>query len=119
MAERQLTLDGREVEHPVRFGTPLSERQREILRFIRSRREVRSYEVGAMMHAGREAGCTKRFPDDGVKRLPCCPYASADGTDVLNRLRNRGLVERIGWGRWRALPDGRKPDALLGHARRP
>jgi hypothetical protein len=57
---RQLTLDGREVDHPLRVGQPLSDRQREILRFVRARGVVRSYEVGAMMHAGRDGGLQSR-----------------------------------------------------------
>jgi transposase len=100
----QLTLDGREVDHPVRIGQPLSERQREILRFVRARDVVRTYEVGTMMHAGREGGCARGFPD-GQWHLGCCPYAPNDGCDAMNRLLARGLVERVGRGRWRAVGD--------------
>jgi transposase len=101
-AEMQLTLDGREVDHPVRIGNPLSERQREILRFVRARGVVRTYEVGTMMHAGREGACRHPFPE-GRWHLGCCPYAPSDGCDAMNRLLARGLVERVGRGRWRAL----------------
>jgi transposase len=103
---RQLTLDGREVDHPLRVGQPLSDRQREILRFVRARGVVRSYEVGAMMHAGRDGVCKSRatFPE-GRWHLGCCRHAPSDGCDAMNRLLARGLVERVGRGRWRAIAD--------------
>jgi transposase len=112
---RQLTLDGREVDHPLRVGQPLSDRQREILRFVRARGVVRSYEVGAMMHAGRDGVCKSRatFPE-GRWHLGCCRHAPSDGCDAMNRLLARGLVERVGRGRWRAIAD---PDERWVHPR--
>ena len=99
----QLTIDGREVAS-VRPPRPLTERQREVLRFIRQRGLVRPFEVGVMMHAGR------RHPYGFILAKPrakaCCQYASSDGYDALRRLERRGLVRREGRGQWVPLISG-------------
>jgi hypothetical protein len=82
----QLTLDGREVDRPV-LPRPLTDRQREIMRFARSREFVRPIEVGRIMHMAR----------DGA---PKPAYFASDGSDALRRLARRGLVERVRRGRW-------------------
>jgi DNA-directed RNA polymerase specialized sigma24 family protein len=102
MPEMQLTLDGREIEHPVVHSTPLTDKQRLVLAYVRQRDEVRPWEIGKLMHAGRETGCPARSEHVSSRHLACCAHGSADGNDALRRLERRGLVERLGWGRWRA-----------------
>jgi hypothetical protein len=89
----QLGLDGRETSHPVRRAIPLTNRQREVLRFVRSRIDVRPIEVGRIMRDGR--GTPLRL---GAER-----HVSSDGADALKRLERRGLVERVSRGHWRAV----------------
>jgi len=96
----QLTLDGCEVELPLRRPR-LTDRQREVLRFVRAVDYVRPWRVGVMMHAGRASGPTKRHPIAVLLTgRPCCRYASSDGFDALRRLERRGLVERRARGQW-------------------
>ena len=90
---RQLGLDGRETEHPVVHPRPLTERQRELVLWMRLRGVVRPIEVGAIMHAGRDVPLRR-----GAERHP-----SSDGVDALKRLEARGLVERVARGQWRLL----------------
>jgi hypothetical protein len=95
----QLTIDGREVEVPRIY--PLSNRQRELLRFIRSHGVVRPIQVGMLMHRGRANPCLLCL----LHGTPC-QYASSDGYDALARLARRGLVMRIQRGRWTAVVSG-------------
>lgn len=88
----QLGLDGRESLHPVRRVRPLTDRQREVLRFVRSTVYVRPVEVGRVMRAGRVTA-----PRRGAER-----HVSSDGVDALERLERRGLVEHVARGCWRA-----------------
>lgn len=81
---RQLGLDGRETEHPITRPRPLSDRQRELLRYMRGRDVVRPVEIG------QKFGSAPRR------------HASSDGVDALKRLEARGLVERVARGQWRA-----------------
>lgn len=94
----QLTLDGREVVVP--RLRPLTDRQRELLRFIRERGVVRPIEVGQIMHAGRPNRCHR------CDHLGSCPYVSSDGSDALRRLALRGLVARRARGQWVAVISG-------------
>jgi hypothetical protein len=87
----QLALDGREITHPPRAPKPLSERQRELIAYMRTVEHVRPQEVGLLMHAGR--------PEP--RRLSAARHASSDGVDALARLQRRGLVERVKRGCWR------------------
>jgi hypothetical protein len=104
MMPRQLTIDGREEAHPPRLAG-LTERQREVLRFIRGRSEVRPIEVGLVLHAGRERPCrqAQQAPGHSPRSGACCAYTSSDGSAALRRLAARGLVERVAHGRWRAI----------------
>lgn len=105
MSEAQLTVDGREVDASVAPVLALNDRQREVLRYVRAKGEVRSYEIGVMMHAGREGGCRHVGYSDGPGwHLACCRYACDDGLEALHRLERRGLVFRVARGRWRAVP---------------
>jgi len=75
----QLTLDGKFVEL-IRV-TPLTDRQRELLRYIRAAEDgVRTGEIAPLMAA----------------------RSSSAAVGALRRLQRRGLVERIGHGHWRA-----------------
>ena len=87
----QLGLDGSETTHPVRHPRPLTERQRELVAFIRLQGVVSPREVGVIMHAGRTSIAGK------------LRFASSDGYDALHRLERRGLVERITRGRWQLI----------------
>ena len=80
----QLGLDGRETAHPMPKPRPLSERQRDVLRYMRRHELVRPRDVGLVMSAGRER------------------WASNDGYSALKRLERRGLVEHVERGKWRA-----------------
>jgi hypothetical protein len=84
----QLTLDGREVERPV-LPRPLTDRQREVMRYVRARGAVRPIEVGRIMHMARDSA-------------PKPSYFASDGSDALRRLAKRGLVRRVRRGRWEA-----------------
>lgn len=95
MSERQLTLDGREVERVTR-ARPLTDRQCAVLRVMRAHDDVRPLLVGMLMHEGRERLCACF---EGVP----CRYASSDGADALKRLARRGLVARASRGHWRAV----------------
>jgi hypothetical protein len=88
----QLGLDGRETAHPVTRPRPLTERQRELVRYIRLHDVVRPIDVGRLMHDGRTTPLRR-----GAER-----HASSDGVDALKRLEARGLVERVERGKWRA-----------------
>src|SRR4051812_19009097 len=87
----QLGLDGSETTHPLRFARPLTERQRELVAYMRAHGVVRSREIGVLMHAGRSSIATK------------LQHASSDGCDALRRLERRGLVERVSRGRWQLI----------------
>lgn len=95
----QLALDGTEVPYPMRPPTPLSERQRQILAFIRLHGVVRPVEIGMLMHQGRERPCVVLL-DFRRMRVGCCRHASSDGVDALRRLERRGLVRHIARGQW-------------------
>lgn len=87
----QLGLDGHEQPHPVRAPKPLTDRQRELVRYMREHGVVRPREIGVLMHAGRRSIASK------------LQHASSDGCDALRRLERRGLVERVERGRWRLV----------------
>lgn len=88
---KQLGLDGRETAHPPRAPRPLTDRQRELVVWLRLRGTVRPVEVGRLMHAGRTTPARR-----GAER-----HVSSDGVDALKRLEARGLVERVARGQWR------------------
>lgn len=88
----QLGLDGRATPYPLRRPRPLSDRQREVLRFMQTNGDVRPVQIGMLMHAGRS-----------TTRLHLDRYASSDGSDALRRLAKRGLVERVHRGVWRVI----------------
>jgi len=91
----QLGLDGRETPHPVRRPQPLTQRQREVLAYVRATFPVRPVDVGKLMHAGRERACSTC----SLLGLHC-RHASSDGYDALRRLERRGLVVRERRGMW-------------------
>jgi hypothetical protein len=76
MTETQLTLDGREVQHPPRLERHLTTRQHDLLLILTARDEPMST---------RDVG-----------RLYKDPWG------VMNRLAELGLVERVRRGYWRA-----------------
>jgi hypothetical protein len=92
---RQLALDGREVERIPR-SRALTDRQREILRYVRACSGTRPRDVGLLMHMGRTVPCGACTPEHA------CEHASSDGVDALRRLAARGLVYRQARGVWRA-----------------
>lgn len=96
---RQLALDGREVPYPQRVY-PLTSRQRQVLLYMRQRRDVRPVDVGRLMHASRDVEPCAYTP---FQPGACCEYAASDGWDALHRLEKRGLVERVGRGQWRLV----------------
>jgi hypothetical protein len=73
---RQLTFDGREVEHPPRLERHLTTRQHDLLRVVRA--------------------TSQPFSTRFVGRF----YRNPSG--VMRRLEEIGLVERVGRGWWRA-----------------
>jgi hypothetical protein len=89
----QLGLDGAETPYPTRMPRPLSERQRELVAWMRAVGDVRPLDVGQLMHAGRTTPL----------RLGAARHVSSDGVDALRRLERRGLVERVARGRWRVV----------------
>jgi hypothetical protein len=96
----QLGLDGAETPYPVPAARPLSERQRQVVLYMRAHDgPVRPLEVGMLMHAGREQPCMVLL-DFRRNRVGCCRHASSDGADALHRLERRGLVVRQGRGAW-------------------
>jgi hypothetical protein len=99
----QLGLDGTETMLPLRLGRPLTERQRELVAYMRAHGVVSPTELGVLMHQGRETPCVVLLD---FRRMPvgCCEHASSDGGDALRRLARRGLVERIARGRWQLIP---------------
>jgi hypothetical protein len=99
---RQLTLDGREVTHPLVVGPQLNPRQRAVLAYIRERDVVRTAEVGRQIHVQRGVPCRSPYTGKETNVIACCFTARNDGGEWLLRLRTRGLVERIGRGLWRA-----------------
>jgi hypothetical protein len=87
----QLALDGSETTHPVRRPRRLTERQRELVAYMRQSGVVCPREIGVLMHAGRTSIASK------------LRYASSDGYDALRRLERRGLVKRLKRGRWQLI----------------
>ena len=95
----QLGLDGTEVPHPPRRPHALTERQRELLAYIRSHDAVRPLDIGVLMHVGRPDPCLSCALGADAH----CEHASSDGVDALHRLARRGLVYRERRGRWLAV----------------
>lgn len=93
MTTTQLGLDGHETPHPARTPRPLSDRQRELVTYMRRCGEVRPFEIGELMRAGRLTPIRR-----GGER-----HTSSDGVDALKRLERRGLVERVRRGVWRVV----------------
>lgn len=91
----QLGLDGRETPYPARSSRPLTQRQREVLAYVRACFPVRPLDVGILMHVGRARPCRYCTIVDVH-----CEHASSDGHDALRRLERRGLVERERRGSW-------------------
>lgn len=87
----QLGLDGTETTHPVTRPQRLTERQRELVAYMRARGVVRPREIGVLMHAGRTTIASK------------LQHASSDGYDALRRLERRGLVEHVARGAWKLI----------------
>lgn len=84
----QLALDGAEVTSAPR-ARGLTDRQRDVLRFVRVHGVITATQAGRIMHASRDVGICK-----GVQVGRCCGYASTDGSAALQRLARRGLVVR-------------------------
>jgi hypothetical protein len=85
----QLGFDGSETPHPVRHKSArLTDRQREVIAYMRAQGIVAPREIGVLMHAGRTSIAGKLH------------YASSDGYDALRRLERRGLVCRLQRGAW-------------------
>ena len=93
----QLTIYGDEVPMGMRAPAALSRAQRDILRTLANFGILSSTAAGRILHAHREDGC------DACRHNQDCKYASSDGSDALKRLMNRGLVRRVGRGRWKAV----------------
>ena len=101
MIAQQITIEGELVAHPVPTPAPLSGSQRAILRTIRALGELRSSEAGLMMHGARGWCAPFHAPYAPTPdRLGCCEYGATDGAAAMRRLERRGLVERVGRGRW-------------------
>ena len=107
MTVTQLTLDGREVQHPAPTGVrpPLGAAQREVLRHLGLFGSITSTQAGVIVHEQRRArqgygGCgTGAKWRSEYTGAGCCPYASTDGTEVMKRLKKRGYVEKH-FGLW-------------------
>jgi len=78
----QLTIDGREEPWPPPAPHHLTERQRELLRYLADVYGVEPFRTGA---AGRHF---------------------ADPSGALRRLERLGLVCSLGRGRWQRIPEG-------------
>jgi hypothetical protein len=111
---RQLTIDGKEIEYQrtVRREPPLTDLQREALRYLTMQGQIRSVEAGVMVHSAR-GHCGYGAKDDRVggrrdSRISCCNYAATDGNELMKRLMERGIVRRVSErGPWvRVNPDG-------------
>jgi hypothetical protein len=74
----QLGLDGTETMLPLRLGRPLTERQRELVAYMRAHGVVSPTELGVLMHQGRETPCVVLL-DFRRMRVGCCEHASSDG----------------------------------------
>jgi len=106
-ADMQLTLDGREVQHPAPGTTrpPLGAAQREVMRHLGLFGSITSTQAGVIVHEQRTARNGYRSCGIGAKTdsdyngAGCCPYAVSDGTEVMKRLRKRGYVEKH-FGLW-------------------
>jgi hypothetical protein len=97
----QLTVDGSEVPFSVSRlvsrKTPLSHGQEEAVAFMRMHPCVNPTQIGVIVHANRlHGGCRLRGNARASER--CCEYATSDGVEMLKRLMNRGLVEKISKG---------------------
>jgi hypothetical protein len=116
---RQLTIDGREVEYSatIKKPTPLTDLQREILRWLTANGSIRSVEAGVMVHNARGVYPISGNPRCGYgnrryagtdRAIACCGYAGTDGNEAMKRLMRRGLVRRASdRGPWvRVNPDG-------------
>lgn len=124
----QLVFEGGEVERAP-SAAPLSPVQREVVRRMRDGDgTIRTSEVGRMVHDYRRTvkrregyprpellvpggvGCGHGAKNAGLARAPregaagCCAYAAPDGLSLMNRLMERGLVERTERrGTWRLV----------------
>lgn len=100
----QLTLDGREVEEVRdRRRTPrLTGAQATVMRHVAEHGSIRTTEAGVILHKSRArcAGAGQRWTGFKGGGVACCPYAAADGLELLKRLAGRGLLERVGRGVW-------------------
>ena len=95
----QLTIDGREVEHPPPRGpSTRTPAQRELVRLLRLG-SLRTVEAGLVVHAHREDGCARK-PHHGPLARSCCVYCSSDGLAAMRRLERRGLAKRVRKGIW-------------------
>jgi hypothetical protein len=102
MTDMQLTIDGREVQHPAPAGTrpPLGAAQREVMRHLGLFGHLTSTQAGVIVHDVRRAKGGRCGPQPpGDVSLACCIYAASDGTEVMKRLRKRGYVEKH-FGLW-------------------
>lgn len=104
MTDMQLTLDGREVQHPAPTGTrpPIGQAQRDVLRHLGLFGSITSTQAGVIVH-GLRGNCGSGTKDDAAQSqyagTGCCRYASTDGTEVMKRLKKRGYVEKH-FGLW-------------------
>ncbi|MBA2742499.1 MAG: hypothetical protein H0U46_10860 [Actinobacteria bacterium] len=102
----QLTLDGREVQHPAPTGArpPLGPAQREVLRKL-AFGSLTTTQAGVIVHDIRRergrgsCGFGAKNGQSDYSGLGCCRYASTDGSAVMKRLADRGYLERHG-GLW-------------------
>jgi hypothetical protein len=96
---------------PTPRPAPLSAAQRAVLDLARRTEGVRAVEAGMVLHDLRNGGRGCRpnprgYPVaplpasnaadrwTGTRSVACCPWASSDGSELLKRLRDRGLVEQ-------------------------
>lgn len=99
----QLRLDGGQDAGPVPAvrRAPYTAAQQEIMRKIAEDGQIRSIEAGVIVHAHRPRPCIRGSYANGDGE-GCCRWASGDGGDALKRLAERGVVRRVGRGRWAA-----------------
>lgn len=105
MGAMQLTIEGREVPHPVprpnrAQNPPLTEFQRAILAVIQDEGFVTSTRAGVILHKLRGSCGFGQKPHPGPDAEACCGYASSDGSDACKRLAKRGYLYRLHWLGW-------------------
>jgi hypothetical protein len=82
-------------------GPRLSVAQREVLRHLAFNEAIRAVTAGTILHGFRNdgRGCGGTGGKSG-----CCRWASTDGSAMLRRMRDRGLIRKLRRGHWRRIP---------------